>query len=638
MGKGLSWRGVAVKKNLNFKLLLPACLMTAAAALGAGWGFTTYASRQLALRAEREATLGLDGLELALSTTDGLIRAQVQGSMRTLKEGLAPLGAPSQGKPVTVGGETVPDLQFGGRSVVGRTDIVDAVTARVGGTATLFTRRGDSFIRVTTNVKKPDGSRAVGTPLDPNGKAIKALLSDQAYYGIVDILGSPFLTGYEPIRGPGGTLGAAYVGFKLTALEGIAGPIRRGRVMERGFMALVDAKGAPLFSSERVGKESLEAVIKSGRDASGAWVVHARSFDPWGFKLVAAYPESELIEPLRSMQALILVAGALASLGVALAFGTILRRQLILPLQAIQRGIEQKDLTLQLQGLSEDELGDLGRAYNASNGSLRGLVQGMASDAERVASGSAELSATSDQMQTHAEAIAQGGEHLLSSVGHVAQSMEALSRLISEVEKGLEDARRRTVAAVDASEESESAGQAASRAMAAIRESTAKMTSAVAVIQDIARQTNLLSLNAAIEAAKAGAMGKGFAVVADEVRKLAERSAASTGEIRLLIEEVDLVVLQGDEAVASNVASLARIREHIQSVATVAQQISAAMASEVHMRDEVGGQLEAANQETGRSQSANREMAATVAEVAKTAAELARVAENLSRTVGHFRI
>ena len=105
-----------------------------------------------------------------------------------------------------------------------------------------------------------------------------------------------------------------------------------------------------------------------------------------------------------------------------------------------------------------------------------------------------------------------------------------------------------------------------------------------------------------------------------------------------VIEEVDSVVLLGTRAVGTSVQALADIREHIDSISSVAKQISIAMASQVRMRDEVGGQVGFANQQTEHSLAANAELAATVNEVAATAAELAKVAESLSRTVSRFRI
>ena len=81
------------------------------------------------------------------------------------------------------------------------------------GTATIFVKNGDEYVRVATNVKKDDGSRAVGTILDPKGKAIEWIKKDQPFYGEADILGKPYITGYEPIRDSSKrVIGIYYVG------------------------------------------------------------------------------------------------------------------------------------------------------------------------------------------------------------------------------------------------------------------------------------------------------------------------------------------------------------------------------------------------------------------------------------------
>ena len=627
-----------MKKTLNVKILLPACVMTVLAGLAAGWAFTAFASRQLNLRAQREMVLNLDGMHLNLTITDLILKTQVQGAMRTLKAEAATLGEASQGAATPVGAETVPDLLLGRNPMANRYELVDSVASRLGATATLFARQGDRFIRISTNVKKPNGDRAVGTPLDPKGLAIQELLADRPFYGMVDILGSPYLTGYEPIRVQGRTIGAFYVGYKISALDGLAVSIGQAAILDHGFLALQDAKGRLVLGSMRVPKETQEAVLQTGQAGKAPWAMQAKVFAPWGFRVVAAYPAGDLSHPLMRIRLLTLGTVLTACLVVSLVFGWILRRYLLVPVRRIREGIEKKDLTFRLPSLEDDEVGDLGRAYNASNEQFQAIFQGLAQDADRVATGSVQLSGTAGQMRTGSDAITTGSERLRAEMAQVASALEGLSRLIAQVDTGLHEALRRTASAVTAATESSQAGEAAMQTMASIRQATGRMVTAVGVIQDLARQTNLLSLNAAIEAAKAGTLGRGFAVVADEVRKLAERSAASTRDIRTQIEAVDAVVLEGTEAVGTSVQALADIREHIDSVASVAQQISVAMASQVRMRDEVGVQVGLANRETEQNLAANGALAVTVQEVAGTAAELARVAESLSHTVARFRI
>jgi hypothetical protein len=141
----------------------------------------------------------------ALADTD--LTPKLKEGMALLKASTAKLGAP---RADGLG------LFFGSARLNGNYEIVDAVKAKVGCTATLFVKKGTDFLRVSTNVIKDDGSRAVGTPLDPKGKAYAAITKGEAFYGIVDILGHPYDTGYEPIRdASGATVGVYYVGFPI---------------------------------------------------------------------------------------------------------------------------------------------------------------------------------------------------------------------------------------------------------------------------------------------------------------------------------------------------------------------------------------------------------------------------------------
>jgi len=146
--------------------------------------------------AQNEMQEKLSNMGRVLGVTDAIMMERVKGSMKLLMERGGSIGASRQGDLVDVGGKMVPDLVFGGQAQANRFELVDGVTSSQGGTATLFSKAGDEFVRISTNVKKDD-KRATGTLLDPNGLAIKAIREGRAFYGQVDILGNPFLTGYD---------------------------------------------------------------------------------------------------------------------------------------------------------------------------------------------------------------------------------------------------------------------------------------------------------------------------------------------------------------------------------------------------------------------------------------------------------
>lgn len=139
---------------------------------------------------------------------------KVEKAMALLKAETAKLGAPKAAGTDKTADKTTPGLYFGTTKVNNNFEVVDKVKAEAGGTATLFVKSGDEYVRVSTNVPGKVDGRAIGTILDPKGKVIAEINQGKPFYGEVDILGKMYVTGYEPIKdGSGKVIGIWYVGY-----------------------------------------------------------------------------------------------------------------------------------------------------------------------------------------------------------------------------------------------------------------------------------------------------------------------------------------------------------------------------------------------------------------------------------------
>ncbi|MGK5088619.1 Cache 3/Cache 2 fusion domain-containing protein [Bdellovibrionota bacterium FG-2] len=145
--------------------------------------------------------------------SNGAFSADTKKSLESLEAKLTKIGAPRVEGTDTVAGKEVPAVYFGKVKINNNYDVVDDVKKLHGGTATVFVKAGEEFIRVSTNVLKDDSTRAVGTPLARN-KAYESVMKGETFCGEVEILGAPYDTCYKPIKDGANILGIYYVGFK----------------------------------------------------------------------------------------------------------------------------------------------------------------------------------------------------------------------------------------------------------------------------------------------------------------------------------------------------------------------------------------------------------------------------------------
>jgi methyl-accepting chemotaxis protein len=374
-------------------------------------------------------------------------------------------------------------------------------------------------------------------------------------------------------------------------------------------------------------------------DAPGLYpkVTYVKKFQPWGWIVGAGVYVDDVDRAVWSMVWKLLLA-VLAVLAAACWLALRLARGVVGPVQQLVEGLRTSDLGRRIEVTCRDEIAEAAEAFNAYNGNLRNAIQEVAGFADRVAAGSTQMAASSLEMGRAVEEISRIGEQLKEAGNQVAQSLAGLGEHLADMARHTRETGAESDSAVRDAGLGAEAGRNTEAGMAEIRSATTGIVQASRVIQEIARQTNLLSLNAAIEAAKAGSLGRGFAVVADEVRKLAERSRTSAQEIHQLIERTQQAVADGAQGVTVTLENLDAIRARITGIAASVREIGRMSGEEASTSEELRQRMDRTAQQLVQNAAATQELSATVAEMTRTSEDLAQVADGLRRLVGGFRI
>ena len=475
---------------------------------------------------------------------------------------------------IAVGQYRSPAVTHDGEPVVLNFDKVDQFARMTGGNATVFVRLGDDFLRVATSLKKDNGQRAIGTLLGTGHPGYRQLLDGQPYTGEATLFGHRYMTRYTPVTdNRGRVIAILYVGLPINrVMDNLNKHLLAINIGDQGYVGLVNnapgtAQGKLIVHrrseqqtlAEAYGTTALNAMVTQDHGAAilnpdnparTARVAYRRAgHSPWTVYGVSY--RQDYIGSVSQLQWLLAGLAVLAVIALFIVLGFFLDRA-IRPLtdiagrlEKIGRGDLRDHFDTGGEQKSRNEIVLLKRSLNRMLASFHQTIRQVHNSEEAINRAASQVALSSQEMQAHANRsndetleVASAVEQVAASIEHVAGNTAMVSGEASQVAELATTGRDTVVNVADSVNQLQTDFHQAIGQLEQLAQDSKDIGTVVDVINAIAEQTNLLALNAAIEAARAGEQGRGFAVVADEVRHLAQRTQSSTVEIQQVVEKL----------------------------------------------------------------------------------------------------
>jgi len=326
----------------------------------------------------------------------------------------------------------------------------------------------------------------------------------------------------------------------------------------------------------------------------------------------------------------LMISASLLSLVFGIILSIVIARGFSVPLGqtvAVLERVADGDLTVALNVSTKDEVGRMGEALNRA-------VERLNSTMQEVADSAANASSSSQQLAAAAESIASGAQEQAASLEETSASLEEITATVRQTADNAKQASQLAAGSKDSALQGQDVVSNAITAMAEINAASAKISDIISTIDEIAFQTNLLAVNAAVEAARAGDEGRGFAVVASEVRSLAQRSAVAAKEIKVLIQDSLRKVDAGSGLVNRSGETLQGIVGSVKRVTDIVGEIAAASGEQSTGIEQVNTAMTQMDQVTQSNSAQTEELSATAQALSEQAAHLLELVSTFTLSQG----